>query len=147
MKLNIKSLLTGTTLVVASASNINAVPPKGIKLIDGATITHPVFGEMKVISHDEDIKYYNEHCRYSVVKDFMKYVVDVDSWEDSNVSSKDVQTILRNCVANTRAGKAMLKVITANYMREYDRIKQFCEKHKAQLETFYEFSKTEEGKV
>ena len=62
MKLNIKSLLTGTTLVVASASNINAVPPKGIKLIDGATITHPVFGEMKVISHDEDIKYYKDYC-------------------------------------------------------------------------------------
>ncbi|MBR1844004.1 MAG: hypothetical protein IJ793_04005 [Opitutales bacterium] len=147
MKFNIKSLLTGTTLVVASTTGIMADPPKELKLIPNETIDHPVFGEVKVISHEEDIKYYNEHKEYDLVEDFMKYVVDVDSWKDSNVSSEDVQTILSNCVANTRAGKAMLKVITANYMREYDRIKQFYEKHKAQLETFYEFSKTEEGKV
>ena len=37
---------------------------------------------------------------------------------------------------------AALKVITANYMREYDRIKQFCEDHKADLKTCYKFSQT-----
>ena len=63
MKINIKSLLTGTMLFVASASNIDAVPPKGIKLIDGATITHPVFGKMKVISHKEDLDFYHQKVK------------------------------------------------------------------------------------
>ena len=41
---------------------------------------------------------------------------------------------------------AALKVITANYMREYDRIKQFCENHQAELKACYDFSQTEKGK-
>ena len=41
---------------------------------------------------------------------------------------------------------AALKVITANYMREYDRIKQFCKEHQEQLKTCYDFSQTPAGK-
>ena len=41
---------------------------------------------------------------------------------------------------------AALKVITANYMREYDRIKQFCKEHETELEAYYSFDQTEEGK-
>ena len=39
---------------------------------------------------------------------------------------------------------AALKVITAHYMREYDRIKQFCEKHETDLKAYYELSRTKE---
>ena len=72
MKLNIKSLLTGTTLFVASTTGIMADPPKGLKLIPNETVTHPVFGEMKVISHKEDIEYYNDKSNaYGLIENFM----------------------------------------------------------------------------
>ena len=141
MKFDIKSLLTGTTLFVASASSIDAVPPKGISLIDGVTVTHPIFGKMKVISHEEDIKYYDDHKGYDLVEDFMKYVLNVDSYDkEYGVDEDKVKCMLGDRIAVTKAGEAALKVITANYMREYDRIKQFCEKHKKDLEAYREES-------
>ena len=68
MKLSIKTLLTGTTLVVASASNVNAVPPNGMKVIPGKFITHTVLGKMGVISHEEDIEYYNSKVKGKSIK-------------------------------------------------------------------------------
>ena len=92
MKINIKSLLTGTTLVVASASNIDAVPPKGLKLIPNETVTHPVFGKMEVISHKEDLEYYhqkvkdpNEHEERVLAENFIEYVLNADSLKQANI--------------------------------------------------------------
>ena len=138
MKFNIKSLLTGTTLVVASALNINAVPPKGIKLIKGVTITHPLFGKMEVIEHT---KYYDEHHEDDIVEDFMKYVLsNIVSHKEYNVDRDKVKNTLKKRIACTRAGRGMLKVITGNYMSEYERIKQFCKKHKEAFEAYREES-------
>ena len=68
----IKSFLTGTTLVAACTTGIMADPPKGLKLIPNETVTHPVFGEMKVISHKEDIEYYNDKSNaYGLIENFM----------------------------------------------------------------------------
>ena len=112
MKINIKSLLTGTTLVIASASNIDAVPPKGIKLIDGATITHPVFGEMKVISHKEELEYYKKKTKDLIGKDpfgdedneakllgenFIKYVLNADSLKQAEISQEDMEKFVDGC--------------------------------------------------
>ena len=98
MKINIKSLLTGTTLVVASTTGIMADPPKGLKLIPNETITHPVFGKMKVISHKEDIDFYhqkvkdpnerpyeNEYDEKLLAENFIKYVLNADSLKQVNV--------------------------------------------------------------
>ena len=154
MKINIKSLLTGTTLVVASVPGIDAVPPKGIGLIDGATITHPVFGEMKVISHKEDLDFYHQKVKGTnggpsdaklLMENFIKYVLNADSMKEANIPQEDIEKfVVEAC--NSQAGMATLKVITANYMREYDRIKQFCKDHQAELRACYDFSRTEEGK-
>ena len=142
MKINIKSLLTGTTLVVASTTGIMADPPKGLKLIPDETIDHPVFGEMKVISHEEDIEYYNKHKGHDYLEEnFMKYVLNIDSYDkEYGVDDDKVKYMLGDRIAVTKAGEAALKVITANYMREYNRIKQFCKDHKKDLETYREES-------
>ena len=158
MKFDIKSLLTGTTLFVASTSNINAVPPKGISLIDGATVTHPVFGEMKVISHKEDLDFYhqkvkdpnkslfeNEYDEGVLAKNFIKYVLNADSLKQANIPQSDIAKFVEE-TCYSQAGMAALKVITANYMREYDRIKQFCKEHETELRACYDFSQTDEGK-
>lgn len=136
MKLSIKTLLTGTTLVVASASNVNAVPPNGMEVVPGKVITHPIFGKMKVISHKGDIEYYNSKVKgqkhnykdveYGLAKNFMSYVIDGHSYGENKVCEKDIQRILHQRIAMTQSGRGMLKVITANYMREYDRIKDFA---------------------
>ena len=167
MKFNIKSLLTGTTLIVASALNINAVPPNGIELIEGVTIKHPV-GEMKVITHKKDLGYYDKKVKKLTGKDsfknneknaellaenFIKYVLNGDSLVQANVPQKDIVQFVKNCwpkrsaesFEGIPAGAAALKVITANYMREYDRIKQFCKEHETELEAYYSFDQTEEG--
>ena len=145
MKINIKPLLTGTTLVVASTTGIMADPPKGLKLIPNETIDHPVFGKMKVISHREDLDFY-ENYEKNVKKEkdpfgkksseaellaqnFIKYVLNADSLKQANVQQEDIVKFVKEC-CQSRAGMAALKVITANYMREYNRIKQFCEDHK-----------------
>ena len=151
MKFNIKSLLTGTTLVVASTTGIMADPPK--------TITHPVFGAMKGrISHKEDLDFYhqkvkdpnkpleNEYDEGLLAQNFIKYVLNADSLEQASVPQGDIENFVDECCWS-QAGMAALKVITANYMREYDRIKQFCEKHEVDLKTCYNFSQTEKGKA
>ena len=145
MKFNIKSLLTGTTLVVASTTGIMADPPKGMELIPDKTITHPIFGKMKVISHEKDIGYYNEKAKCikrqrELVKNFMAYVLDGNSYKENEVSGKAIQKILDQQIAATKSGRGMLKVITANYMREYDRIGEFCETNKKALAECYEES-------
>ena len=144
MKFDIKSLLTGTTLFVASTTGIMADPPKGLKLIPNETITHPVFGEMKVISHKEDIGYYNGKAKCfdsadtkALVRNFMAYVLDGNSYKGDAVSEQNIKEILENRVACTKSGRGMLKVITANYMREYDRIGEFCEANKEALARCY----------
>ena len=157
MKLNIKSLLTGTTLVVASTTGIMADPPKELKLIPGETIDHPVFGKMKVISHKEDLAFYhqkvkdpnkplfeNEYDEGLLAQNFIKYVLNADSLKQANVPQKDIEKFVKEC-CESQAGMAALKVITANYMREYNRIKQFCGKHEADLEMCYKFSQTPAG--
>ena len=154
MKINIKSLLTGTTLVAASTTGIMADPPKGIELIPGVTITHPVFGEMKVISHEKDIQYYNgkekhldsadAEARGELVGNFMAYVLDGNSYKENEVSEKAIQMILDQQIAATKSGRGMLKVIMANYMREYDRIREFCETNKEALEKCYTVSRKHE---
>lgn len=116
-------------------------------MIPMSTVTHPVFGKMKVIDHKEDIEYYNKHCGCDLINDFLTYAIDVDTWKDSNISRTDVRTVLRECVANSCAGKAMLKVITAYYIREYERIKKFCLEYESELKRFYKFSETESGKA
>ena len=158
MKFNIKSLLTGTTLVIASASNVNAVLPKGIKLIDEATITHPVFGKMRVISHKEELDFYHEKVKNLkedpfgdedseaklLAKNFIKYVLNADSLKQAKIPQEDIEKFVKEC-CRSQAGMAALKVITAHYMREYDRVKQFCEKHEKELKAYYELSRTKEG--
>ena len=146
----IKSFLTGTTLVAASTTGIMADPPKGIELIDGATITHPIFGEMKVISHEKDIGYYNGKAKYldnedaearkELIENFMAYVLDGNSYKKDEVSEGGIRKILDRRIAVTKSGRGMLKVITANYMREYDRIREFCETNKEALAECYEES-------
>ena len=157
MKINIKSLLIGTTLVVASTTGIMADPPKELKLIPDETIDHPVFGEMKVISHGEDLAFYhqkvkdtnkplfeNEYDEGLLAQNFIKYVLNADSLKQANVPQDDIEKFVKGC-CESQAGMAALKVITANYMREYDRIKQFCEDHRRELETCYKFSQTPAG--
>ena len=158
MKFDIKSLLTGTTLFVASASSIDAVPPKGIELIPGVTITHPIFGEMEVISHKEDLDFYKKKVREEeeegvreswriLEENFIQYVLGDDAFEQcENFSQGNIEHFVRRVISKSVAGMAMLEVITANYMREYDRIKQFCENHQAELKACYDFSQTEKGK-
>ena len=98
MKINIKPLLTGTTLVVASTTGIMADPPNGIKLIDKAEIKHPVFGKMEVISHKEDLDFYhqkvkdpnkslfeNEYDEGVLAENFIKYVLNADSLKQAPV--------------------------------------------------------------
>jgi len=156
-------------LVVASTTGIMADPPKGLKLIPNETIDHPVFGKMKVISHGEDLAFYKEKVKEEdpfgnnsdeaelLAQNFIKYVLNADSLKQANVQQKDKQCegfsqenikwFVRDVISKSAAGMAMLKVITANYMREYDRIKQFCEGHRGELETCYAFSQTGEGKA
>ena len=143
----IKSFLTGTTLVAASTTGIMADPPKGIELIPGVTITHPIFGKMKVISHEKDIGYYNGKAKCldsadakALVENFMAYVLDGHSYKENEVSEKAIQSILDQQIAVTKSGRGMLKVITANYMREYDRIGEFCKANKEALVECYEES-------
>ena len=148
MKINIKPLLTGTTLFVALASSIDAVPPNGMKVIPERFIIHPVLGEMEVISHKEDIEYYNSKVkgqkygdvRYGLARNFMSYVIDGHSYGENKVCEKDIQRILHKRIAMTQSGRGMLKVITANYMREYDRIEEFCNTNRKELATCYEES-------
>ena len=147
MKINIKSLLTGTTLFAASTTGIMADPPKGIELIPGVTITHPIFGEMEVISHEKDIGYYNDKAKCldstdtkALVRNFMAYVLDDNSYKGDEVSENAIREILDERIAVTKSGRGMLKVITANYMREYDRIGKFCEANKDALARCYEES-------
>ena len=158
MKLNIKSLLTGTTLFAASASNINAVPPKGMELIPNETIPHPIFGEMKVISHKEDLDFYHQKVKEEegdhrdpwriLMEKFIQYVLSDDAFKQcEGFSQEDIEWFVRKVISKSVTGMAMLEVITANYMREYDRIKQFCEKHQAELKACYDFSQTENGKA
>ena len=134
-------------MVVASTTGIMADPPKGLKLIPNETITHPVFGEMKVISHKEDIGYYNGKAKCfdsadtkALVGNFMAYVLDGNSYKENEVSEKAIQRILDQQIAATKSGRGMLKVITANYMREYDRIGEFCEANKEALARCYKES-------
>ncbi len=135
-----------------------ADPPNGIKLIDKEKIKHPVFGEMKVISHKEDIDFYhtkvkdpnkplleNEYDKGVLAENFIKYVLSTDSLKQANVPQEDIVKFVDEC-CQSQAGMAALKVITANYMRDYDRVKQFCEEHKKELKACYEFSQTEGGK-
>ena len=153
MEFNIKSLLTGTTLVVASTTGIMADPPKGMELIPDKTITHPIFGKMKVISHKEDLDFYKEKVNLEkdpfgnksgeaglLAENFIKYVFDGNSYKENEVSEKAIQRILDQQIAATKSGRGMLKVITANYMREYDRIREFCETNKEALAECYEES-------
>ena len=134
-----------------------ADPPKGLKLIPNETITHPVFGEMKVISHKEDIDFYhqkvkdpnkgpyeNEYDEGLLAENFIKYVLNADSLKQANIPQKDMVKFVDEC-CYSQAGMAALKVITANYMREYDRIKKFCEEHEKELKACYDFSQTKEG--
>ena len=145
MKFNIKSLLTGTIWVAASTTGIMADPPKGIELIPGVTITHPIFGKMEVISHEKDIGYYNDKAKDStdteaLVRNFMAYVLDDNSYKGDEVSENAIREILDERIAVTKSGRGMLKVITANYMREYDRIGEFCKTNKEALARCYEES-------
>ncbi len=153
MKFDIKSLLTGTTLVAASTTGIMADPPKGMELIPDKTITHPIFGKMKVISHKEDLDFYKEKVNLEkdpfgnksgeaelLAQNFIKYVLDGNSYKENEVSEKAIQKILDQQIAATKSGRGMLKVITANYMREYDRIGEFCETNKEALAEYYKES-------
>ncbi|MBQ2177106.1 MAG: hypothetical protein II453_19330, partial [Alphaproteobacteria bacterium] len=57
--------------------------PAGIKLAN-RKVNHPVFGEMYVISHKDDIDYYNsnitEDTTEVLVDNFLKYVVEISLW-------------------------------------------------------------------
>ena len=149
----IKSFLTGTTLVAACTTGIMADPPKGLKLIPNETITHPVFGKMKVISHKEDLDFYHQKVKKEEGnrepwKNFIQYVLGDDAFEQCKYFSwEEIEGFVRDVISKSVTGMAMLEVITANYMREYDRIKQFCEKYQAELKACYDFSQTEDGEA
>ena len=144
-------------MVVASTTGIMADPPKGMELIPGETIDHPVFGEMKVISHEEDLDFYHQKVKkeeegarepWRILREkFIQYVLGGDAFKQcKGCSQEEIEYFVRDVISESAAGMAMLKVITANYMREYDRIKQFCEGHRRELEACYDLSQTEKGK-
>lgn len=142
MKFNIKSLLTGTTLVVASTCNLTAVLPKEVEFVPGETVSHPVFGEMKVISHRKDIEYYNKRAEdpndtNELVEKFVNYVINKASFTDGDCDiSKDCILAALHCMTKTRVGRAALKVITANYMRECGWSKEFLSNHRSELQEY-----------
>ena len=70
----------------------------------------------------------------------MAYVLDDNSYKGDEVSENAIREILDERIAVTKSGRGMLKVITANYMREYDRIGKFCEANKDALARCYEES-------
>ena len=144
MKFNIKSLLTGTTLVAASTCNLTAVLPKEVEFVPGETVPHPVFGKMKVISHRKDIEYYNRMAKNpndtkELVEKFVNYVINEASFTDGDCGiSKDYILAALHCMTKTRVGRAALKVITANYMRECGWYKKFLSEYHDVLQEYCE---------
>ena len=102
--------------------------PEGIKLVN-QKVDHPVFGEMYVISHKDDIDYYNsritEDTAEALVDDILKYVVEIASKE---IQQDELQDVLLK-MASTKVGMNTLKVIVAKYIKVYN-------KHKCDIERF-----------
>ena len=98
--------------------------------ITNATIYHPVFGEMKVISHKDDIEYYNSKANNKddneeLANKFTEFAIRKSSFEQVN---KEELTKKLQVIAESTSGMNMLKVIIANYMREYNLTKEFFDK-------------------
>ena len=135
------ALLASATLLISLVRNVAAVPPKGVEFIEGMTIMHPVFGELKVISHTRDIEYYNKKATdpddaSELIRKFTDYVVNTDSWKSEGDISKESIEARLHTMTYTRCGKNILKIIITNYMRAYDRIKQFCLNNKEVLKDY-----------
>ncbi len=108
--------------------------PEGVNVTNN-TIYHPAFGEIKVISHKDDIDYYdskvtNKDDRKELAEKFVEYVIRASSFEKI---SKDTLNARLQVIAESTSGMNMLKVITANYMREYDLLEEFFKKNKSVL--------------
>ena len=121
----------------------NIFSHEGIEL-SNQKIEHPIFGEMKVISHRKDIDYYNNNAmnsedRVELVSKFVEYVVHEHSIMDDK-KKKYLQNKLGS-IARTVAGKNMLKSITANYMRKYDSLKQFYIDNKREIDKHHDVRK------
>ena len=116
--------------------------PKGIKLAN-KTVDHPVFGEMYVISHKDDINYYNskitedEDMAEVLVDNVLKYVVEISSPSIKQYELRD--TLLK--MASTKVGRNTLKVLSAKYMKVYDKYKEFCNKYNYDIEGFLNATK------
>ena len=116
--------------------------PKGIKLAN-KTVDHPVFGEMYVISHKDDINYYNskiteaEDTAEVLVDNVLKYVVEISSPSIKQDELRD--TLLK--MASTKVGRNTLKVLSAKYMKVYDKYKEFCNKYNYDIEGFLNATK------
>ena len=103
--------------------------PKGIKLVN-KTVDHPVFGKMYVISHKDDIDYYDRNvtdktCRETLVNNFLYYVAEISSRE---IEPKELKEALLK-MTGTKVGMNTLKVITAKYMQVYNKYKAFYDKN------------------
>ncbi len=103
--------------------------PESIKLVN-KTVDHPVFGKMYVISHKDDIDYYNKKSKdttkETLVNDFLYYVAEISSPE---IKPEELKGALLK-MAKTKVGTNTLKVITSKYMKAYDKYREFYDKHK-----------------
>ncbi len=109
--------------------------PAGIKLAN-RKVNHPVFGEMYVISHKDDIDYYNsnitEDTTEVLVDNFLKYVVEISLW---GIKQDELRDALLK-MGSTKVGMNTLKVITSKYMQQHEKYKEFYYKNEAILEEY-----------
>ena len=136
MKINQSFLVNSaiTLLLTATVSAMDAETKTEIRLT-GESIYHPVFGNMKVISHIDEINYYNSNVKSSDNKEeladnFIKYAVKSSSFE--KIKKEELKQTLIT-IAESTAGMNMLKVITSNYMHEYNLLKDIYNKKKHTL--------------
>ena len=118
--------------------------PEGIKLVN-EKVNHPVFGEMYVISHKDDIDYYNSNVpqgtKEALVDNVFNYVLD--DWTFSSflgITKDELRDALLK-MAGTKVGMNVLKVITSKYMRVYNKYKGLYEKHNVILNDYLDADK------
>lgn len=71
-----------------------------------------------------------------MVEKFVNYDIHKASFTDGNHTSKDCILAALHCMTKTRARRAALKVVTANYMREYDWFEKFLSNQHEILEQY-----------
>ncbi len=118
--------------------------PEGIKLVN-EKVNHPVFGEMYVISHKDDIDYYNSNVpqgtKEALVDNVFNYVLD--DWTFSSflgITKDELRDALLK-MAGTKVGMNVLKVITSKYMQVYNKYKGLYEKHNVILNDYLDADK------